>query len=208
MKRIIFILTITLVSLSSHAQESSFTIEASQLVTTFKFVDSDDVKQNSDYQSIFTGSYGVGYRNFFDNNIVLKAGLGKRNGGANYVYDDMNYSWRLEYLEAKVGGGYILKRRVFSPYAVINAYYGHLLRGTQILNNEEFNITKSGILKKSDFGLIGNIGLNFSISNFVSAYAEGLYLFGLGNIEEDSGQTSSNRGYGITLGLSFNLTEN
>lgn len=207
MRRIIFVLTMTLVSFSSKAQESSFTIEASQLVSTFKFVDSDDVKQNSDYQSIFTGAYGIGYRNIFDNNILLKAGLGKRNGGANYVYDGMNYSWRLEYADVKIGGGYILKRRVFSPYFVVNTYYGHLLRGTQILNNEEFNITKSGVLKKSDFGLIGNIGLNFSISNFISAYAEGLYLYGLSNIEKDSGQTSSNRGYGITLGLSFNLTE-
>ena len=207
MKRIILILTITLISLSSNAQESGLTIEASQLVTTFKFVNSDNMKQNSDYQSIFTGSYGIGYRNIFDNNIILKASLGKRNGGANYVYDGMNYSWRLEYADAKIGGGYILKRRVFSPYVVLNGYYGHLLRGTQILNNEEFNITKSGILKKSDFGIIGNIGLNFSISHFVSAYAEGLYLYGLSNIEKDSGQKTSNRGYGITLGLSFNLTD-
>ena len=207
MKRIILILTIALASLLSRAQESSFTLEASQLVSTFKFVDSDNVKQNSDYQSIFTGAYGIGYRNIFDNNILLKAGLGKRNGGANYVYDDMNYSWRLEYFEAKIGGGYILKRRVFSPYIVLNGYYGHLLRGTQILNNEEFNITKSGVLKRSDFGIIGNIGLNFKISNFISAYAEGQYLYGLSNIEEDSGQTTSNRSYGLTLGLSFNLTE-
>lgn len=207
MKRSILIITIALASLSSHAQEPSLTLEASQLVSTFKFIDSNDNKQNSDYQSIFTGAYGVGYRNILDNNMILKAGIGKRNGGANYVYDNTNYSWRLEYLEAKIGGGYMLKRRVFSPYAVINAYYGHLLRGTQILNNEEFNITKSGILKRSDFGLIGNIGINFSISSFISAYAEGLYLFGLSNIEQDSGQTTSNRGYGISLGLSFNLTE-
>ena len=207
MKRILLILTITLGLLSGHAQEPSFTIEASQLVSTFKFVDSDGNKQNSDYQTVLTGAYGIGYRNILDNNIILKAGIGKRNGGANYVYDDMNYSWRLEYLEAKIGGGYILKRRVFSPYATVNGYYGHLLRGTQILNNEEFNITKSGILKKSDFGLIGTIGVNFSISSFISAYAEGLYLYGLSNIEKDSGQKTSNRGYGITLGLSFNLTE-
>lgn len=207
MKRIILVLTLTFISLSSKAQEPSFTIEASQLVSDFKFVNSDNVKQNPDYQTVFTGSYGIGYRNIFRNNVIFKAGLGKRNGGANYVYDGMNYSWRLEYAEAKIGGGYILKRRVFSPYFVLNGYYGYLLRGTQILNNEEFNITKSGILKKSDFGIIGNIGLNFNISNFISAYAEGLYLYGLGNIEKDSGQTSANRSYGITLGLSFNLTE-
>lgn len=207
MKRTILLLTVFFISLSGMAQESSLTIEASQLVSTFKFIDSDNNKLNSDYQSIFTGAYGIGYRNIFENNIMLKAGLGKRNGGANYVYDDANYSWRLEYAELKVGGGYMMKRRVFSPYAVLNVYYGHLLRGTQVLNNEEFNITESDILKKSDFGLIGNLGINFKISNFVSAYAEGLYLFGLSNIEEDSDQTTSNRGYGISLGLSFNLTE-
>ena len=137
MKRIILVLTLILISYTSKAQEPSFTIEASQLVSTFKFVDSDNMKQNSDYQSIFTGAYGIGYRNAFRNNVIFKAGLGKRNGGANYVYDGMNYSWRLEYAEAKIGGGYILKRRVFSPYAVLNGYYGHLLRGTQILNNEK-----------------------------------------------------------------------
>ena len=90
---------------------------------------------------------------------------------------------------------------------IIQIIHGHLLRGTQVLNNEEFNITESGILEKSDFGLIGNLGINFKISNFISAYAEGLYLFGLSNIEKDSGQTAANRSYGISLGLAFNLTE-
>ena len=207
MKKILLVLTLIFISFTSNAQEPSFTIEASQLVSTFKFVNSDNMKQNSDYQSVFTGSYGIGYRNIFKNNVIFKAGLGKRNGGANYVYDGMNYSWRLEYAEAKIGGGYILKRRVFSPYAVLNGYYGYLLRGTQILNNEEFNITKSGILKKSDFGIVGNIGLDFNISHFVSAYTEVLYLYGLSNIEKDSGQKSANRSYGITLGLSFNLND-
>ena len=73
MKKIILVLTITLISLAGYAQEPSFTIDASQLVSTFKFVDSDNNKQNSDYQSILTGSYGIGYRNIFKNNIIFKA---------------------------------------------------------------------------------------------------------------------------------------
>ncbi|TLX72604.1 hypothetical protein E9993_17360 [Labilibacter sediminis] len=203
----ILLTLIAFVTISTYAQEQSLTIEASQLVSTFSFIDSNNDKQNKDYQSVLTGSYGVGYRHILNNNIILKGGLGKRTGGANYVYDEMNYSWRLEYADIKLGAGYMHDMGRFSPYIVANGYYAMLIRGTQILNNEEFNITESGILENNDIGIIGNIGVNFKMSDYISAYVEGQYLQGLNNVEKESSQTAKNKSYGVTLGLSFNITK-
>jgi len=207
MKQYLLALVIAFVSIGTKAQEQSLTIDGSQMVSTFRFINSNNEKQNVDYQSILTSSYGVGYRCVFDNNIILKGGFGKRNGGANYVYDNMNYSWDLEYVDVKLGGGYLFDIGRFSPYLLANGYYGFLLRGIQVLNNEEFNIKESGLLEESDYGVIGNLGVNFKMSDFVTVYAEAQYLFGLGNIEKEADQIANNRAYGITLGLSFNITK-
>ncbi len=207
MKKSILSLIIAFASIGVFGQEQSLTIEASQLVNTFRFINSDNAKQNADYQSVLTGSYGVGYRHILSNNVILKGGLGKRTGGANYVYDEMNYSWRLEYADIKLGGGYIRDLGRFNPYIVANGYYAMLVRGIQILNNKEFNITESGVLQKNDYGIIGNIGVIFNMSDYISAYIEGQYLYGLNNVEKESSQTANNRSYGITLGLSFNITK-
>ncbi len=207
MKKILLALIFTVLTLTVYSQEQSLTIEASQLVSNFSFINSLDQKQNADYQSILTSSYGVGYRHILNNNIILKGGIGKRNGGANYVYDDMNYSWNLEYADIKLGGGYMHNMGRFSPYVLVNGYYAFLIRGIQIKNNEEFNITESGILQKNDIGIIGNIGVNFKMSDYISAYVEGQYLSGLNNIEKETTQTARNKSYGITLGLSFNITK-
>lgn len=200
-------LGLVLLAFTSNAQHQSLTIDASQMISTFNFVDSESNKQNADYQSILTGSYGIGYRHILDNNIILRGGIGKRNGGANYVYDEMNYSWELQYLDFRIGGGYKYDLNRISPYLVLSGYYGHMLRGVQILNNEEFNITDSGILNKSDIGIVINPGVNMELSKYISAYVEFNYLHGLNNIESDESQKAQNVAYGLTLGLSFTITK-
>jgi hypothetical protein len=80
------------------------------------------------------------------------------------------------------------------------------MRGTQVLNNEEFNITESEILNPLDMGIIFTPGCELKISDVISAYAEFSYLWGLKNIEMDEGQNTSNYGMGLTLGLSFTIT--
>lgn len=207
MKTKLLVLGLVFYGFMGFSQQQSLTIEASQMVSTFNFIDSENNKQNVDYEGVLTGAYGVGYRYVLNESIIFRGGLGKNNGGANYVYDGMNYSWRLEYVNAKLGAGYMLNLGRFSPYMVVSGYAGYLVRGIQVLNNEEFNITESGILNKMDIGIIVNPGVHLKLSDYISAFAEFNYTHGLNNIETDASQKAQNVGYGCTLGLSFSITK-
>lgn len=206
MNKIIFTISLLIISLTAiNAQESAFTIDASQFMSSFSFKDSESAKQNQYYNPIISGGYGIGYTYSLNENIFLRGGIGMRNGGSSLIYDEMNYSWELKYLDLKVGGGYEYNIGKFSPYVALSFYYGYMLRGIQVLNNEELNITESGLLKRSDFGLIATPGIKFEISKDISTYFEFNYLTGLINIEEDPSQNAKNQSYALTLGLAFTI---
>jgi hypothetical protein len=205
-QRAIIILIGLTVFISQSKAQSAFILEATQYYSSFKFLDTQSHKLNSEYQGLFTGAYGIGYKYQFDSPLILKVKLGLRNAGANLVYDEMNYSWKLQYADLTAGLGYIHSFGRFNPYILVSGYLAYLMRGTQVLNNEEFNITESEILNPLDMGIIFTPGCELKISDVISAYAEFSYLWGLKNIEMDEGQNTSNYGMGLTLGLSFTIT--
>ncbi|OFX70397.1 MAG: hypothetical protein A2X12_08965 [Bacteroidetes bacterium GWE2_29_8] len=187
--------------------QSSLTIEASQLYTSFKFTDTQGEKQNKEYSGILTGAYGIGYRFITEKGIMLRAGIGMRKAGATMVYDDINYSWDLQYADVKLGGGYILKKERISPYFNVLGFYSYMLRGFQSLNNQEFNLTDSKSLNEMDLGVVFSPGVQFKLSDAVSSFLEFNYIMGLQNIEKDDEQKATNIAYGLTLGLSFSITK-
>jgi len=205
----LFLLVTTLVGYirSVHAQ-AGLTLEVSPLLTSFKFTDKAGVKHNSEYQGIFTGAYGVGYRMVSDIGLIINPAIGMRHGGANLVYDDINYSWRLQYANLKLGLGYMTPFEKVNPYFMVSGYYAFLLRGTQTLHNEILNITKSDVLSNIDYGLVFSSGINVKLSDYVSTYAEFNYLKGLTNIEKDPLQKSKNFAFGLTIGVAFAFSEN
>jgi len=185
-----------------HAQ-SGINIEGSQLFTKFKFYDSQSTPLSSEYSGIFTGAYGIGYGFIADNGIMFRTGIGMRKAGATMVYDDMNYSWNLQYANFKLGGGYMLKKDNISPYLNVSGYFAYLLRGFQTINNEDFNIKESDAIEVIDFGIYITPGVQFTLSDAISAFIEFSYIMGLKNLEVDEGQKSSNTAFGLSLGISF-----
>ncbi len=185
--------------------QSALTVEASQLYASFKFTDSQSAALTSDYSGIFTGAYGLGYCFTTDNGIMLRTGAGMRKAGATMVYDDMNYSWDLQYADLKLGGGYILKTDVASPYINIAGYFAYLLRGFQTINNEDFDIKHNKTINTTDYGIFIIPGVRFTLTDTFSAFVEGSYMMGLQNLETDEGQKSTNSAFGLTLGLSITL---
>lgn len=186
--------------------QSGLVLEVSPLYASFKFTDKAGVKQNKDYQGIYTGAYGIGYRFVSDFGLIINPGIGMRHGGANLVYDDINYSWRLQYANLKLGLGYMTRFENVNPYFIASGYYAFLLRGTQTLHNEILNITKSNVLSNIDYGLMFSPGVNIKLSDYVSSYVEFNYLRGLTNIEKDPLQKSKNFAYGLTLGVAFSFS--
>lgn len=209
MKRInYFLLLICLLASTTIVNaQSAITIEASQLYSSFKYQDSQNNNLNTEYSGIFKGAYTIGYSYSTDFGLIVKSGLGVRNGGADLVYDDMNYSWRLQYVDVKLGVGYMYNLEKIKPYFMVSGYYAYLIHGTQILNNEAFNIIQLDLLSNMDYGVIFSPGVQVKLSDNISSYLEFNYLMGLNNIEKDETQTAKNVAYSLTLGLSFSINK-
>jgi len=187
--------------------QSSFTLEASQLYTSFKYTDSQGTSLNSEYSGIYKGAYGLGYRFTSLKGISIITGLGMRKAGATLVYDDMNYTWDLQYADVKLGFGYMFKKSKVRPYFNVSGYYAFLLSGFQTINNEDFDINDSKSLNNTDYGVLITPGVQFKFSDVISSYLEFNYIMGLQNLEKDADQKSANIAYGLTLGISISLSK-
>ncbi len=205
MKKIsILLIMLVIVSYTAtiHAQ-SSLTVKASPLYASFKFTDSQGTKLNSEYSGIFTGGYGLGYRLVTEGGFMVNVGAGIRKAGATMVYDEMNYTWDLQYAEGRLGVGYMLVSGDIGPYLDVAGYYGYLLRGFQTINNEDFNVKESESINNSDYGIVISPGVQIKLSYEIRTFIEFNYLMGLANMEKDESQKSKNVGYGLTFGFAF-----
>lgn len=200
---LLLLLVCMIASTALVSAQSSVTVEVSQLYTSFRFNDSQSNNLNTEYKGIFTGGYGVGYRYVTNFGLIVKPGFGIHKSGADLIYDDMNYSWRLQYADAKLGIGYIYALDRISPYFVASGYFSYLLNGTQVLNNEHFNIIESELLDNLDYGIVLTPGVEIGLTKNIASFLEFNYLMGLNNLEPDDSQTSTNFAYSLTVGFAF-----
>ena len=135
---------------AANAQTSAITIEASQNITNFTFKDSAGTK-DKEYNPTLSGGYALGYRYMLEQGIIFSGKLGMRRGGATYVIDESNYSWNLHYFEARLGIGYSHSFGKLGAHLLAQPYLGFLLKGSQRLNNEEFDIITAGSLNTVEF---------------------------------------------------------
>lgn len=193
------------VASNGNAQTGAVTIDASQVVSNFKFTDSEGTQQK-EYSPRFTSAYSVGYRHALDNGVIIRGAVGMRNAGATLIYDESNYSWNLQYTDIKVGAGYAYSLSKLDVYLTVSPYYAFLLRANQRLNNEDFDIKTSGVINKADYGVIFSPGVILNVNDFMSAYVEVSYLMGLANLETgETGQKATNTSIMPTLGVAFSI---
>lgn len=195
---------VTFFFVTNAISQSSVTIDASQNMTNFAFTNSQG-ERDEDYNPNFSGSYSLGYRYQFDFGMFAGAKIGMRKAGASLIYDDANYSWDFQYFDARLNLGYQYDFDRLSAYFAVSPYFGYMLRATQTLNHEDYDIINSGDLEKSDFGLFFSPGAKYRINDFVSIYGQFNYMLGLQNIETVEAQKSQNRLMGLTLGLAFDI---
>lgn len=198
---IFLVLTGFVFGTGSLVAQSGITVEASQLYSSFRFLDSQEVSMNSEYSGKFVDAFSLGYRFISPGGLIINAGAGLQKAGATTVYDDMNYNWDLQYANLKLGAGYMLKKAKASPYLSVAAYYALLLQGFQTINNEDFDIKEAGMIQDSDFGITINPGVQLTISSSCSTYLELNYVMGLQNLETSDTQKSSNYAFGLTFGF-------
>ncbi len=186
--------------------QSSITIDASQVFSTFKFLDSQG-NQDKNYSGIYSGAYSLGYRYTGEKGFMFRGSAGMRKAGSTLVYDAMNYTWNLQYLDVKLGIGWAFGKGRTKPYLSASPYYAFLLKATQVINNENFNVLNSKSISSSDYGVFITPGVQFKASDAITIYGELNYMLGLQNLEKDSGEKSYNRAYSATLGVAFTITK-
>ena len=183
--------------------QSGLAVDVSQMYTTFKFTDSQGTKLNGDYSGVFSGAYGASYRLVTSGGFMLNVRAGMRKAGATMVYDNMSYKWDLQYVDGRLGLGYMYTSSEIRPYFMVSGYFGYLVRGFQTINNENFDIRDSKAINNLDYGVIASPGVQFELSKVSSVFAEFNYLMGLANIDNDASQKASNIGYGLTVGFQY-----
>jgi hypothetical protein len=205
LKPLLTLAAILCINATSMAQ-TSITLDASQMFSTFKFTDSQG-NQDDNYSPNITGGYSIGFRHGGElGGLLIRGSLGMRKGGATMVYDDMNYTWDLQYADVRAGIGYMMFGDRLQPYFTASPYFARLLKGNQWINNENFDVLKSNSFKKSDYGVYLTPGIQITLSDSFFVYLEANYIMGLQNVETgDNDQEAYNRAYALTLGASFNI---
>ncbi len=207
-----FILLFSAVS-DANAQ-SSITVEASQSITNFIFVNSEGTQEASyfildsenEYKPVYSGAYHFGYMYTLEMGMFFSVDIGMRKAGATMVYDAANYQWDLRYIQGRIGMGYVFDLGMVNPYLSVTGYYSNLLQANQRINNEDFDIMNNGSIETSDYGVYVSPGARIDASEFMSVYLEISYLMGLQNIEAgNTGQEAFNVANPFTLGLSFTI---
>ena len=212
MKLKVLLFVFGLLSATTTMAQSSLTLDASQLSSNFKFVNSEG-EADTVYNPTYTGAYSLGYQYATEGGFIARAKVGMRNAGATMIYDDANYLWDLQYADAKLGVGYRYNPGRFKPYLIVSGYYSYLIKGNQVQGTTNYDLIEGGELQRGDYGIVINPGVTLSLSEYISVYTEFSYLMGLQNIEKqplegvDEVQKSFNRAYALTLGLAFTITK-
>lgn len=186
--------------------QSSINLEAGQVFSTFKYIDSKGVEDNT-YSYNVVSAYCLGYQYAKPNGFFIRANIGMRKAGANLVYNQINYIWTMQYSDLKAGPGYQFTKWRIKPSLALLPYYAYLLDANQTINSDNYDIKNNKSIKGSDFGLIIAPGFNVILSNYISIYAEYNYILGLQNIETAVEEKLYNRGFSLNFGVSLNITK-
>jgi hypothetical protein len=186
--------------------QQSITIEVSQVFSTFKFVDSQG-KVDKSYANIISTASGIGYRIITKKNVIGRVNLGLRKGGAALNVDGDSYSWTLNYVDLKVGAGYILSKWKLKPYLIVSPYYAYLLKANQSINSKNYDLKNTNSFKGTDLGVVGTFGLKYNITYDFSIFGEFNYIYGIQNNEVSGNQKSFNRAYSFSLGIAIKTSK-
>ena len=193
--------------LCGHAiSQNEINIEGSQVISNFKFVNSSGLI-DKDYLSITGGAYGLSYQRTTKKNLLFKVGAGMRKAGSTLTSSNDNYSWNLQYIDAKISIGYMLNKWRLKPYIMLTPYYSFLTKAYQTVNTQNYDMVKNKTIKNSDYGINGSFGIKVTLSDLFSIYAEGSYLYGLQNNEVNTKQKLYNRAYFLTLGATIKISK-
>jgi hypothetical protein len=205
LKGLLFCIACCIGLLPAKAQ-SAVTFDGSSVFSTFKFKDSNG-NTDRDYSPNIGSAYNLGYLYSAPNGLLIGMNIGLREAGASKDVSGTTILWNFQYAEAKLGLGYMLNTWKLKPYVMISPYYASLLKASQAFNEQVFDIKNDKDVINYDYGLMATGGVNMRVSDLVAFYISYNQIYGIKNIEVASGEELYNRGFSISLGISFIITK-
>jgi hypothetical protein len=186
--------------------QSVATFDVSQVVANFKFVDSNGELDKSFTPNI-TNSYSLGFLKASDKGVLLGGNIGLRMAGASKQVNSVAFKWNFQYLDLKVGAGYILNKWRIKPYVLVSPYYASLLKADQLIAEKTYDVKKAKGVLNYDFGVVGSAGVKIKLSDLVSLFSSYNHIYGIKNIEVATNQKLYNRGFSLSLGIALTISK-
>jgi len=209
MKKILILALLILTASIVRAQELNFQVGKS--VSKFKFQDSEGIDlqnlQSSD-NFFMTLEYRQNIlKKIFKNNLFTDLGIGYNRYGSSGSDSsiDLIYSWDVTYLGINLGLDYEFYRPGnFTLYVKGTASPEFLIRGTQTLNDQVFDLVGEDDFNSPIFFFRGGLGVQYKISGQTSAYIQymGGKSYHFNNDSEKLNVISHNIGFGVLISLS------
>ncbi|WP_435412232.1 hypothetical protein [Psychroserpens mesophilus] len=166
-----------LVGLSVSCQQIYF--EAGKSISAFDYTNSSG-KSIDNLLSKSNTYMGIGYRDNLNNEQTLFLVLGMSYNdygaiGSDPVLDNF-FEWDVSYLGIQTGLDFRLFRlRDFSFFIKGRITFEHLIRGTQTINNQVFDLVKENEFNNDIFFVKGGIGMQYPISRNTAIFANYFY---------------------------------
>ena len=154
-------------------------LETGKSISSFSYTDSNG-NSIDNLQSKSNTYLGMGYRDNLndDKTLFLNLGLSYSDYGAigsDPILDNF-FEWNVSYLGLQTGLDFRLFRlRDFSFYIKGRATFEHLIRGTQTINNQVFNLVGEKEFNNTIFFIKGGLGMQYPISRNTSVFANYFY---------------------------------
>jgi len=177
-----------------------------QNYSTFRFVDSNDNKDDLNYTIGF--GYGALYQKAIGDFMFLRADLLYNKLGATSQEGIEKLDWELHYAGVDAFFGLKMDLGRLKPYAQAGLYYSYLLKADQHIGVLYYDLIKEDLLNKSDFGLKVSAGVSYQYSNEGNVFISINQDWGLWELEKsDDNQNMYNRNFSIQIGLRFSIVE-
>ena len=180
--------------------------EVGRTLSSFQYKNSEGVKLQN-LQSTSHPFYSIGYRkNVWHRNLFFNLNASYNNYGTkgSDVALDNYFEWELSYLGISPGLDYVFyKPGNFSLYGKASVSVEFLMKGTQTLNNQVFDLKKEEDFDSPYYFLRPGLEAQYKLSESVGLFAE--YVFGFGNafhdVQGDLKIHAHNFGIGILIDL-------
>lgn len=203
--RILLLLTFLCLSFTSVNGQQLY-IEAGKTNSSFDFKNS----QGETLENLQSSNHtflSLGYRTkFFAKGLFVNFNANYKEYGAigSDVDFDNYFEWDLSYLGASIGFDFeIFKPGNFTIYIKASAGAEFLIQGTQILNNQVFNLSDEEDFDSAIYVLSGGLGIQYRASSSISVFTQ--YMYGTSSafkeVQGDLKINTHNLGIGLLVDI-------